>query len=830
MLKVLIKNIFKLKKRKMLGKSSIKIKRRTKKLNHGFRKMWIVTVLAFAMILFPNTYGKAEEANEVTFGYGENNVRLTDTLSIQVTNDKEASSITITENGQELYRKDVSLTQVTDFNLVESGEEVYGIITYRHDGSANALYFEVVKFNESSVDEVFTSYAYGRATMEVTENEIILEYPEYAEEDVMTDPSAIATQKFSISGAAVETGQATVTELQDEKSAKLQSNKYTNPSYAEINQLLTEKAIDAGIAPEILKAIAYQESGWQQFWETVPDRVKDGCKVNDGRKLKWDGTNAKLGYDCIGIGIMQISNHMYMSEGKQKDDYIKRLKEDIEFNIDEGIKILLDKWNYGKTGRIPTINDGESMVIENWYFAILAYNGLLERNNPLTNPYTAYQESVINRMRSFSQVDITPFPTQILEPYTLSNGTLGFRSSNYKTTGPEHYSSQSMENGQVAYTTADSLNLRESASTNAKVVAALPKGTKVTVTGKYKGNNSRTNQFVWLPVKTSAGKTGWVASSYLTSKEYIDVYRLEGSNRFETGVAVSNHGWHWEQPEYVVIGRGDLPIDSLTGSVLASGLDAPLLLTRNDRLTPAVEQELKRLAPKFVYILGSKNAISSNVEDQLKKIVGTKRVERLEGSTRYGTAKSVAEIVASRHTVKQVFVTTGDETSSDPLAIAPYAGEKDIPILLTNKKKLSEEVTEYIHAQGINKVTIIGGKNAVSASVESELKKLVGTGNVERVSGDARFDTSIAIINTYYNKNSISDLFIAQGMDIADSLSAAPFAAKKGSPLVLTLPDKVPAAVNTWLKSQTRKPDLYFLGGDGAISNSVRNSIKNLVK
>lgn len=789
-----------------------------------------VAILALGLLSFEQVH--ADETGAITFDFGKNNVELTDTLSIEVVNDEENSTIRIMDSGEELYREDLSLVQVTNLYQVNVKNETYGIITYRYDGSGNGLYFDVMKLSSSGVEEVYTSEVFERATYAVTDDGITIEYPEYEEDDAMTEPSGLVEQHFKIKGNQVEAGQASLSDISLEKDASAQVNyKYKNPSYAEINKILTEEALNAGIAPEIVKAIAYQESNWQQFWNEVPSRVKNNCKVSDGKKLAWDGTNALLGYDCIGIGIMQVSNHMYKKEGPEKDQYIKKLKEDIRFNIKEGIRILQDKWKYknGSNPIIPTVNDGDPMVIENWYFAIMAYNGMLPRNNPLANPYTAYQENVFKRLRDLTLIDITPFPTHTLEPYKLANGQLRFRSNKYEMTGPQHYSSQSLKKGDTAYTNTRSLNLRKGPSTGSDVVASLPKGTKLTVTGEYRGNNSRVNQYVWLPVRTNSGQTGWVSSSYVTAGDYVDVYPLEGQNRFETSVAITNHGWHWEQPEYAVIGRGDLPIDALTGSVLASSLDGPLLLTRNDRLTPAVEQELKRIQPKYVYILGGKGAISANVESQLKSMFKNSRVERLQADLRYGTAAKVAEVIASKNKVTEVFVTTGDEKSSDPLAIAPYAGEKNIPILLTNKKKLSDEARNFITKNKISKVTIIGGKTAVSANVENELKKLVG--KVERVSGKARFDTGLAIINKYYNKNQLDDIFVAQGMDIADALSTAPLAAKKGSPLVLTLSDQVPKSVNTWLKSNTpTKPDIYFLGGNNAIQNKVRNNIINLVK
>ncbi|QGS69345.1 SH3 domain-containing protein [Oceanobacillus sp. 143] len=577
-----------------------------------------------------------------------------------------------------------------------------------------------------------------------------------------------------------------------------------------------------------MKAIALQESGWEQYWGSVPKSIQ-ACD-------NYDGTNVKLGYDCIGIGIMQISDYRFMKDGPEKDAYIDRLKTDIRFNIQEGIKILNEKWGFHRSGIIPTINDNDPLVIENWYFAVMAYNGMLPRNNPLErpfSPYGAYQEEVFELLNDYTLIDINPFPTHLLDPYTLENGQLRFETLNFKVTGPQHYSSQSLVKGDTAYTTAQSLNIRN--APNGDVIGSLSKGSKVTITGGYAGNNSKYNQYVWLPIRTSNGQNAWVSSSYLNKNDYIDVHRLEGYSRYDTSVSIANHGWHWDQPTSVVIGRGDDPIDALTGSVLASGLDSPLILTKTKELPASVERELNRLNPTgIVYILGGENVISEDVENKLKQKFGNNRVIRIAGYSRFETASKVAKEVDEHSNVSEVIVTTGDSNSSDPLAIAPYAGENNIPILLTGRSRgesLNKEVRTFIQDNNIKKVTIIGGELAVSKSAEAELQRLVGSANVKRVFGKSRFDTNIAIINTFYDSKAIDKLLVSQGMETADALSASPFAAKLEAPIVLTQANKLPAETKAWLNGRiSTRPNLYFLGGNVAINENVRNEIVKLIR
>ncbi|WP_430790403.1 cell wall-binding repeat-containing protein [Virgibacillus flavescens] len=781
---------------------------------------------AFLLLMASPVLTTAEETSDLDFTNGENTSALTDSKTVSVDNGKLNSSVSIFENGKEVFSKDLTAINVDGIEKVMVDDQQYAIIKYRYKGSSNALYFEVLKLKETGAESIYISDIYERSRIDLSENQITLEYPEYNDGDVKVDPSNIVKQTFSITGDKV---------IKEDKSIKsdelMRSEKKTNrtlsvnqpnPSYTQISKVLTEKAFDANIPPEIVKAIAFQESGWRQYWEIVPERVKD-CEI-------YDGSNVVIGSDCIGIGIMQVSDYRSLPEGPEKEAYINRLKTDIEFNIEEGLKILKDKWNFGGN-IIPTVNDNDSLVIENWYFAILAYNGLLPRNNPLEKAYTAYQEDVFQRIEDYSLLDITPFPTYKLNPYQTDSGLMLFDNQNVQMNGPIHPSSQSLAEGDTSYVTTNGLTLRDGPSGNR--IGSLNKGTKVSVTGSFVADNARTNHYVWYPVTASSGKSGWVASSYLSpASEYLDVYELEGINRYETSMSIANYGWHWDQPSSVIIGRGDVPIDALTGSILASALDSPLLLTEKDKLTESVEKELDRLNPENVYILGgSEAAISSEVEDTLNAKFGSNNVVRIAGDNRYETAYQVAAEVRKYEQQDKLFITTGDESSSDALAIAPYAGEQGIPVLLSRTDNLDLNIQNYINQYGINEVTIIGGKNAISSEVESELNNLLGAGNVSRVSGNTRYSTSTAIVEEYYDTSLIDELFISQGLKIADALSASPLASKLRAPIILTRTERIPSETHDWLESNIAiKPDPYFLGGPAAIAETTRTQFIETIK
>ncbi|WP_347548755.1 cell wall-binding repeat-containing protein [Pseudalkalibacillus hwajinpoensis] len=296
--------------------------------------------------------------------------------------------------------------------------------------------------------------------------------------------------------------------------------------------------------------------------------------------------------------------------------------------------------------------------------------------------------------------------------------------------------------------------------------------------------------------------------------------RLAGNNRYETSVEISKEGWK-QSSDVVVIGRGDLSVDALTGSVLAKKHNAPLLLTESDALPALVEAELDRLKPEKVYILGGQAAISETVEKQLASKGYLADIERISGGNRYETSVAVANEVGNSN---EIIVTTGDDQSPDALSIAPYAASKQIPILLTSAAKLSEEAKVYMNAAKPVKATIIGGDNAVSPAVQEEIGQV---STVKRVAGNNRYETSVKIAETFDFEN--VSVFFANGDIFIDALPGSPFAAAMGAPVILMKQDGLTKEVEDYLNSSISR-EYYLLGGEAAISKPVEDRINKLAK
>jgi hypothetical protein len=116
------------------------------------------------------------------------------------------------------------------------------------------------------------------------------------------------------------------------------------------------------IPPTLLKAVGWVESGWRQF----------------------DSAGRPLVAPDFGYGIMQITSGMPGAFGNVRGSMPpasqSSVASDYFYNIAYGAQMLVDKWN-----STPRIGNGDCTVIENWYFALWAYNGWGWVNNP-NNP------------------------------------------------------------------------------------------------------------------------------------------------------------------------------------------------------------------------------------------------------------------------------------------------------------------------------------------------------------------------------------------------------------------------------------------------------------
>lgn len=124
--------------------------------------------------------------------------------------------------------------------------------------------------------------------------------------------------------------------------------------------------VDSGIVPPtLLKAVAWVESNWQQF----------------------DSKGVPLTSYDFGYGIMQITSGMAGAFGDPDGTIPQvtqaRIAGDYKFNIAYGARELAQDWI-----KTPAMGAHDPTALEDWYYALWAYNGWGWVNNPNNSAYS----------------------------------------------------------------------------------------------------------------------------------------------------------------------------------------------------------------------------------------------------------------------------------------------------------------------------------------------------------------------------------------------------------------------------------------------------------
>jgi len=301
---------------------------------------------------------------------------------------------------------------------------------------------------------------------------------------------------------------------------------------------------------------------------------------------------------------------------------------------------------------------------------------------------------------------------------------------------------------------------------------------------------------------------------------------IAGTNRYTTSVEISKVAFPGGS-DWVVVATGNNWPDALGGSALAGALGGPILLTDTNTLPAAVSAEITRLGADRAVILGGTAAVGTPVESALKALLGAANVERLAGTNRYQTAdkvgaRTIAELGGAYDGT--AFVSTG-ANYPDALGAAPLSAGLGWPLFLTKPTGLDPATRTAM--TGVDHVLILGGTAVVSPAIETSLNGAYGAANVDRLSGTNRYETAVAVAS-YGVANGLhwNQVAIATGEKFPDALAGGVLQGLDGSVMLLTPTASLNASVRSALSTNKLVIDeVRFLGGTGAVSQTVRNGV-----
>lgn len=295
------------------------------------------------------------------------------------------------------------------------------------------------------------------------------------------------------------------------------------------------------------------------------------------------------------------------------------------------------------------------------------------------------------------------------------------------------------------------------------------------------------------------------------------VNRIAGSDRYQVAVNVSKNFPSGVPVVYVAKGT-DYP-DALAAGPAAAKEGGPVLLVTPTTVPSAVEQELQRLQPQKIVVVGGTASVTPAVYDRLSVLAPS--ITRIDGGDRYAVSRALVQYAFGTSGVSRLYVTTG-ANYPDALSASPAAGTRGGAVLQVNgaATTLDAGTTALIQSLHPTDIAIAGGPNSVSPAVEQALWGAGAPNGVIRLSGSDRFEASETINHDTFT--SATQVFIATGLNFPDALAGGAFAARVHAPLYVVPGSCVPQS--TLADIQALNPaQLTILGGPNSVGAGVES-------
>ncbi|HWU46355.1 MAG TPA: cell wall-binding repeat-containing protein [Humibacter sp.] len=314
-------------------------------------------------------------------------------------------------------------------------------------------------------------------------------------------------------------------------------------------------------------------------------------------------------------------------------------------------------------------------------------------------------------------------------------------------------------------------------------------------------------------VDGAVGEWGWLSG------------RIAGASRFATSTTISSTFYGAGDANVAYIADGLSYPDALSASAAAAYEGGPLLLVNPTSVPATVANELKRLQPPRIVVVGGPSAVSAGVFSSLAKLVPAAGIRRVSGLDRYATSRAIASdafpTYASNGPLDSVFVATG-ANYPDALVAGSAAGYQGSPLILVkgNASSLDSATTALISSFEPLRTYVVGGTATVSAGIQHSLENRAGATTVLRLGGANRFLTAQAVNSQVFPF--ADSAFVTTAFGFADALSISAVAGVVGAPLLLATSTCIPYDELTH-ETRLGVSTYWIIGGTSVLNSAVEN-------
>ncbi|HEX9634870.1 MAG TPA: cell wall-binding repeat-containing protein [Candidatus Limnocylindria bacterium] len=298
--------------------------------------------------------------------------------------------------------------------------------------------------------------------------------------------------------------------------------------------------------------------------------------------------------------------------------------------------------------------------------------------------------------------------------------------------------------------------------------------------------------------------------------------RLAGADRYATAAAISSNFFAVGPPVAFIATGANFP-DALSASPAAALGRGPVLLTQPGSLPQATIDELLRLRPGSIIVVGGVGVVSDQVVGQLASYTSGP-VSRLAGADRYATAAAISRAWFGPGG-SVAYVATG-ANFPDALSAGTAAAGAGAPVLLVTRDGVPSATADELARLRPGRIVVVGGAGVVTDIVLARLASFT-SGSVSRIAGPDRYATAVAVSAATFGADAPVEVLVATGANFPDAVAGAAAAGVQRAPLLLVSPTGLPTSVAVELQ-RLSAPNTWLLGSTGAISDSVRDQIRAL--
>lgn len=334
-----------------------------------------------------------------------------------------------------------------------------------------------------------------------------------------------------------------------------------------------------------------------------------------------------------------------------------------------------------------------------------------------------------------------------------------------------------------------------------------------------------------------------------------------GKNRYATAVAISwqfalgdvdgdgdlgdvtlasNEVWSEQAAPVVYVATGRHFADALSAGPAAGHLGGPLLLTSPNSLPTIVADEIRRLQPRRIVVVGGPGAISEDVYQQLARLAP--QIRRDGGANRYQTSRIVNERAFTRSDDWRAVVFATGRAFPDAIGAAGVAGAMGGPTVLLDGQNSHLPNTGWLERHPITSYVVAGGEAAISDHYMHQLEtyRLPQWHDGTRFAGVDRYRTAallnadmfpllvhldsdqmVSIANPPVEVTANDDVILVSGTSYADAVAVSALAAYYGDPVLLARPSCVPRDTREAVEVMRPWRSAFIVGGYGAVSEPI---------